>query len=110
MRIAWTLAAAGLAACGALAAAGTASADGNAQATISQWENQGYQVNIDRVGSGPLSDCVVTSVRNPNTQTQLTRIHTGPPEGGPTGHGNSVLVPVVVNKTVQISLDCTGSH
>ena len=105
-RMALTLAASALAACGALATGATASAEGNAAATIGQWEANGYQVNIDRVGSGPLSECVVTSVRNPNTNTQLVRINRG--GGGPDGRGNSVLVPVVVSRTVQVSLDCTG--
>ena len=103
MRIALTLAATGLAVCGTLANAGTASADGNAEATIAQWQSDGYQVNIDRVGSGPLNDCVVTSVRNPNTQTQLVRVN----RGGPNNRGNSFLVPVVLSRTVQVSLDCT---
>jgi hypothetical protein len=106
MRMALTLAATALAVCGALATAATASAKGNAAATIDQWEANGYQVNIDRVGSGPLSACVVTSVRNPNTITQLVRIDRG--GRGPDGRGSSVLVPVVVNRTVQVSLDCTG--
>ena len=103
-RTALTLAAIALAAGGALAAAGSAYAGGNAAATIEQWQAQGYQVNIDRVGSGPLDDCVVTSVRNPNTDTQLVRINRG---GGPAARGNSFLVPVIVNRTVQVSLDCT---
>ncbi|HZA09917.1 hypothetical protein [Mycobacterium sp.] len=102
MRTALTLAAAGLAACGAvLASAGTASADGNAQRTIADWENQGYTVNIDRVGSGPLDQCTVTSVRNPNTITRFERV-----DGR--GPGPSVLVPIVVSRTVQVSLYCAG--
>jgi len=87
---------------GALAApAGFALADQSALDVISQWQNDGYQVNIDRVGSGPLSQCVVTSVRNPNTITQLQRITRG--------HGDNeetVLVPVVVSRTVNLSLYC----
>ena len=102
MRTALTFAAAGLAACGALAApAGAASADTSAQSTISQLEAQGYTVNIDRVGSGPLDQCTVTSVRNPNTTTQFVR------EGG-RGPGPSFLVPVVISRTVQVSLYCAG--
>ena len=103
MRSALALAAVALAAGGALSApAGTAAAEGNAAATIGQLEANGYTVNIDRVGSGPLSDCVVTSVRNPNTSTQLVRV------GGRGPHDrDSVLVPVVVRQTIQVSLDCT---
>jgi hypothetical protein len=102
MRMALTLAAAGMAAFGALVApAGVASADSSAQNTISQLESQGYTVNIDRVGSGPLNECTVTSVRNPNTITQFVRV-------GGRGPGPSVLVPVIVSRTVQVSLYCAG--
>lgn len=100
MRTALTLAAAALAAGVVVAApAGIASADNSAQNTINYWEQQGYQVNIDRVGSGPINECVVTSVRNPNTITRLVRV--GGNHGGP-----SYLVPVIVSRTVQVSLYC----
>jgi hypothetical protein len=102
MRSSLTLAAAAVALGGVLAApAGLASADPSAQNTITYWEQQGYQVNIDRVGSAPLNQCVVTSVRNPNTQTQLVRVN----DRGP---GRSFLVPVIISKTVQISLYCAA--
>lgn len=102
MRTALTLAAAAAATCGVLAApAGPASADQGALNTITYWQQQGYQVNIDRVGSGPLQNCVVTSVRNPNTQTQLVRV--GGRDNRPT-----FLVPVIVSRTVQVSLFCAG--
>lgn len=100
MRTALTLVAAAVALGGVLAApAGFASADAGAQNTINYWEQQGYQVNIDRVGTGPLNQCVVTSVRNPNTITQLQRVNGR-------GPGPSFLVPVIVSRTVQISLYC----
>jgi hypothetical protein len=101
VRTAWTLAAAALAT-GIVAAApaGVASADDSAQNTINYWEQQGYQVNIDRVGSGPINECVVTSVRNPNTITRLVRV------GGKHGD-DSYLVPVIVSRTVQVSLYCS---
>ena len=101
MRAALTLAAA-IVATGAVftAPAGFASADqGAALNTITYWQEQGYQVNIDRVGSGPLENCVVTSVRNPNTITRLVRV--GGRVSGPT-----YLVPVIVSRTVQVSLYC----
>ncbi len=102
MRVLLPLAAAALAACGVAAApAGPASADQTAQDTIARWEADGYQVNIDRVGSGPIEDCVVTSVRNPNTITRLQRV-------GNRLNGNTFLVPVIVSQTVQISLYCAG--
>jgi hypothetical protein len=101
MRTALTLAAAAVALGGVLAApAGLAAADTSAQNTINYWTQQGYQVNIDRVGSGPINECVVTGVRNPNTITRLVRVNGQGPK--------SYLVPVVVSRTVQISLYCAG--
>jgi hypothetical protein len=81
---------------------GFASADSGAQNTINYWAQQGYQVNIDRVGTGPINRCVVTSVRNPNTITRLVRV------GGKNDNTPSTLVPVIVSRTVQVSLDCSG--
>jgi hypothetical protein len=99
MRTSLILAAAGLAVCVVVAApTGLASAD-SAQDTIRALESQGYTVNIDRVGSGALDHCAVTSVRNPNTVTQLIRI-------GDRRRGSSDLVPIIVSKTVQVSLYC----
>lgn len=74
-------------------------ADTGAAGTIAQLQSQGYTVNIDRVGSGPLSACTVTDVRNPNTITRTIR-------GPQSGHGQ--LVTITVSKTVQVSLHCTG--
>ncbi|HUL99138.1 MAG TPA: hypothetical protein VLU24_06925 [Mycobacterium sp.] len=103
MRAALTLAAAALATGIVVAApAGLASADDSALNTINYWEQQGYQVNIDRVGSGPLNECVVTSVRNPNTITRLVRV------GGRHDDAPSYLVPVIVSRTVQVSLYCSN--
>lgn len=102
MRAALTLAAAAFATGVVVAApAGVAAADNSAQNTINYWEQQGYQVNIDRVGSGPINECVVTSVRNPNTITRLVRV------GGRNDDAPSYLVPVIVSRTVQVSLDCS---
>jgi hypothetical protein len=102
MRTALTLAAAAVATCGLAAApAGFAAAD-SALATIGSLEAQGYTVNIDRVGSGPLDKCIVTSVRNPNTITRLVRV------GGSREGDRSFLVPVIVSKTVQVSLYCAA--
>jgi hypothetical protein len=101
MRATLTLAAAA-AVTGVLAApAAPASADSNAQSTIAYWEQQGYTVNIDRVGTGPLDKCVVTSVRNPNTITQLYRENSR-------GPGPSFLVPVIISRSVQVSLYCAS--
>jgi hypothetical protein len=79
-----------------LAPTGTASADSSAATTIGQLEAEGYTVSIDRVGSAPLNECTVTSIRNPYTNYQWIRV----------GRDPSVLVPVVVSKTIQVSLYC----
>jgi hypothetical protein len=79
----------------------TGAADTSAADTIKSWQDQGYTVNIDRVGTAPLDKCIVTSVRNPVTITRLNR------EGHAAGHGGE-LVPIVVSKTIKVSLDCTA--
>ncbi|MCI4674808.1 hypothetical protein [Candidatus Mycolicibacterium alkanivorans] len=97
---------AAIAAAGAVVAgpAAAAWADTSAQETINRLQQQGYTVNIDRLGTGPMSQCVVTSVRNPQTVTQWL------PYVGPTlGHNSgTVLVPVVTSQTISVSLDCSG--
>lgn len=94
----------GMAACGALSmATGVASADQSAQETINQLQQQGYTVTLDKVGSAPLSKCIVTSVRNPQTMTQWV-----PYVGPGKGEGNTVLIPVITSQTISVSLDCTG--
>ncbi|BBX83818.1 hypothetical protein [Mycolicibacterium aubagnense] len=67
--------------------------------TIGQLEAEGFHVNIDRVGTAPLDRCVVTSVRNPQEETRLIRVDNG--------HGRDVVVPIVVRRTITVSLDCT---
>ncbi len=68
--------------------------------TIGQLEAEGFQVNVDRIGNVPIDQCVVISVRNPQDQTQLVRVN---------GRGDKdYLVPVVVRRTISVSLDCTG--
>ncbi|CAN3130433.1 hypothetical protein ACNUDN_21110 [Mycobacterium sp. smrl_JER01] len=47
----------------ALAVAAPAQAD-NAASTINQLRAQGYDVRISRVGSAPLTECTVASVRS----------------------------------------------
>lgn len=103
MRTALALAA--MAAVGGMVAgpAATAWADSSAQSTISQLQNQGYTVNIDRIGTGPMSKCVVTNVRNPQTLTQWVP-YTGPGRG----NNRTILVPVVTSQTISVSLDCSA--
>ncbi len=71
----------------------------SAAITIGQLEAQGFDVKLDRVGSAPLNQCVVTDVRNPRERTELVRV---------IGGGNDRdFVPVVVKRTVTVSLDCS---
>ena len=102
MRAELMLASVAIGACAAIVApAGFASADESAQQTISRLQSQGYTVNIDRIGSAPLSQCVVTSVRNPQTVTQLV------PFAGPGNRDRTVLVPIVTSQSISVSLDCS---
>lgn len=80
-----------------------ARADQSAQDTINELQKQGYTVTIDKMGTGPMSKCVVTSVRNPNTVTQWVP-WVGPGLGTRDG---SFLVPVVTSQSISVSLDCT---
>jgi hypothetical protein len=97
-----TLIALAAAACGVLIASpGSASAESeSAIVTIGQLQADGFNVNIDRVGSAPLSECQVTSVRNPQEQTRLVRVD---------GHrDHDRFVEVVVNRSITVSLDCSN--
>ena len=70
MRAISTLAAVAAGVCGAIAApAGLALAE-TPQDVITRLQSEGYTVHVDRVGSGPLSECVVTNIRNPSQVTQ----------------------------------------
>ena len=97
-----TLIALAAAACGMiLAPAGLASAESSsAIATIGQLEASGFDVRVDRIGSAQLSECVVTSVRNPQEQTRLIRV-----DGN---KGRDRFIEVVVNRTITVSLDCSS--
>jgi hypothetical protein len=68
--------------------------------TIGQLEVQGFDVKVDRIGSAPLNECEVTNVRNPQERTELVRVN---------GRGGrDRVIPVVVSRTVTVSLDCTN--
>jgi hypothetical protein len=88
-----------------VAPAGIASAEQSAQETIGLLEAQGYDVNVDRVGSGTLDQCVVTSVRNPQTQYRTIRVYRGRRDSE--GNRDYDLVQVVTNQTISVSLDCS---
>lgn len=80
-----------------------ASADESAQETIADLQRQGYTVTLDKMGTGPISKCIVTSVRNPQTMTQWVP-YVGPGLGSREG---TFLVPVVTSQNITVSLDCT---
>jgi hypothetical protein len=102
MRTKWMLAAVVAGVCGAIAApAGLASADESPQELISRLQSEGYTVNIDRVGTAPLDECVVTNVRNPQQVTQWVP-YTGPGRGG-----DHVLVQVVTSQSISVTLNCS---
>jgi hypothetical protein len=102
MRTKWVFAAAVAGVCGAVAApAGLASAEESAQELISRLQSEGYTVNVDRIGSGPMSQCVVTNVRNPQQVTQWV------PYNGPGRHGDRVLVEVVTSQSISVTLNCS---
>jgi hypothetical protein len=103
MRTKWACAAAVAGVWAAIAApAGFAAAD-TAQEVISDLQSKGYTVTIDKIGTAPISECTVTSVRNPQTVTQLVP-YVGPGLGG---NDRRLLVPEVVTQTVSVSLDCS---
>jgi hypothetical protein len=81
----------------ALSLASPAGAE-SAAITIGQLEAQGFDVKVDRVGSAPLNQCEVVDVRNPRERTELVRVG---------GRGDRDLVPVVVKRTITVSLDCS---
>jgi hypothetical protein len=95
--------------------AGSAAAESPIE-TIGLLEAQGYTVNIDRVGSAPLEDCVVVSVRNPQTVTKLVQVdrdgghhgRRGDDDGGDRhgGRDDFDLVPIVVSRSISVSLTC----
>jgi hypothetical protein len=88
--------------CAAIAApAGFAAAE-TAQETISRLQSEGYTVTIDKVGTAPLDQCTVTSVRNPQNVTQLV-----PYIGPGRGNNRTVLVPAIVSQTISVSLNCS---
>lgn len=99
-----TLATLAAAACMLTAPAGLAHADQNAQQTISQLQAAGYTVNVDRVGSGSIQDCVVTSVRNPQTVTEWIRVRDGRNRDGSIDWD---VIPVIRSRSISVSLDCT---
>ncbi|MCK0172923.1 hypothetical protein [Mycolicibacterium sp. F2034L] len=96
------LALAGAAAVGtcALVAAAPANAQG-AAATIDQLEATGFDVRVTRVGSAPLSECIVTDIGDPVEQRRLTLVQGRDDD-------DSRLVPVVFKRTITVALNCAS--
>ncbi|MEZ0051528.1 hypothetical protein ABIA30_002536 [Mycobacterium sp. MAA66] len=88
----------------AMAAPASFAAAETAQETINRLQASGYTVTIDRIGTAPMSQCVVTSIRNPQTTTQLVP-YVGP---GTNNRGNGSFLVPQSNRTVSVSLDCSG--
>jgi hypothetical protein len=101
MRTGWGVAATLAAASVLLAPAGLAMAEpsqaGNAYATIGTLEDAGYDVIVDRVGNAPINQCIVTSVRNPQTQTRTFWVDEGK-------HRRQITV--VVSRSINLTLNC----
>jgi hypothetical protein len=88
--------------CAAIAVpAGLATAEETAQQVISRLQSEGYTVNVDRIGTGPIDQCVVTNVRNPQRVTQWV------PYSGPGKDGDRVLVQVVTSQSISVTLNCS---
>jgi hypothetical protein len=103
MRTKWVFSVAIAGACAAMIApAGLASAE-TAQEVINDLQSKGYTVTIDKIGTAPISECTVTSVRNPQNVTQLVP-YVGPGLGG---NDNRLLVPATVSQTISVSLNCS---
>ena len=83
------------AACGLiLAPAAISSAQESAQLTISTLEAQGFDVKVNRIGSAPLNQCVVTDIRNARNRTELVR------------RGDD-LIEVVAERNITVTADCS---
>ncbi len=101
MRMRWSLVAVAVAVFGVMgASSAVASAEETAQETISRLQSEGYKVNVDKIGTAPLDQCTVTSVRNPQQVTQWV------PYVGPGLGGDRILIPSVTSQTVSVSLNC----
>ncbi|VEG39126.1 Uncharacterised protein [Mycolicibacterium flavescens] len=82
-------------ACGViLTPAAIASAADSAELTIATLEAQGFDVKVNRIGSAPLDECVVTDIRNARERTELVR------------RGDD-LVQVVAQRTITVIADCS---
>lgn len=87
-----------------MAPAGVASAEETPYEVIGRLEAEGYQVNVDRVGSAPINQCVVTNVRNPQTVTELVRVYDGRDKNGDIDWD---FIEVIKSRSISVTLNCT---
>ncbi len=80
--------------------AGPAAADETAEQTIYGLQSRGYSVTIDRLGTAPMSHCVVTRVRQAQQSPQWLPVDD---DGDP-----NLFAVVPASKSAVVSLDCTG--
>jgi hypothetical protein len=83
------------AACAAILAPAAVAGAESAELTIAELEAQGFDVKVNRVGSAPLDECVVTDIRNPRETTKLVR------------RGDD-LIQVVDRRTIAVTVDCSA--
>jgi hypothetical protein len=87
------------AAIGVLSATAAPANAESADLTIDQLQAQGFDVRVNRLGSAPLDECVVTDIGNVQERKRLVNV-----EGF---DDRNVIVPVVVKRTITVSLDCS---
>lgn len=98
MRIAFSVVIAA-AALGVLAGTAAPAHAESANLTIDQLEAQGFDVRVNRLGSAPLDECVVTDIGNAQERKRLVNVE---------GFGDrNAIVPIVVKRTITVSLDCS---
>ena len=62
------------AACGVIVAPAAIASAESADLTIATLEAQGFDVKVNRIGSAPLDECVVTDIRNPRERTEFVPV------------------------------------
>jgi hypothetical protein len=85
------------AACGAILAPTAIASAESANTTIALLEAQGFDVKINKIGSAPLDQCVVTDVRNPRERTEFV------PVLGDRGG----VVEKIVDRNITVTLNCS---
>ena len=84
------------AACGAIVAPAAIASAESADLTIAPLEAQGFDVKINRIGSAPLDECVVTDVRNPRERTEFVPVL-----------GRQRVVETVVDRNISVTVNCS---